>query len=90
MRHRYFYLSYFYLTLYILSLGVIATLAVANESDTKSKLLSLNLHDALQLALKKSPLLVEAKARINQAESDYASSLSALLPNVSGNVEQNR
>jgi len=63
----------------------------ANATDKVTyKKLKLGLSDAVDLALRKSPLLDEGQARIKESESNYLDTLSAVLPEISGEVSQSR
>lgn len=72
------------------ALWAIASTATAQVSETQTQPLSLDLRSAVELALQKSPLLSGAQATVKQSESEYLSSFSGYLPNVSGDVSQSR
>jgi outer membrane protein len=82
-----FYDCYLILSVMIWSLSFTAS---AEHLHRETKALKLDLKSAVILALEKSPLLSEAQAGVKISKSDYRSSLSAILPNVSGDVSQAR
>jgi outer membrane protein len=80
---------YCYLILSIIIWGL-SSPAGAGSPKTETKTLPLDLKGAVRLALEKSPLLSEAKAEVKISKSDYRSSLSAILPTISGDASQAR
>jgi outer membrane protein len=80
---------YCYLILSIILWGLDSP-ARPEDLHTETKTLALDLKSAVRLALEKSPLLSEARAGVKMSKSDYRSSLSAILPNISGDVSQAR
>ncbi len=80
---------YAYLIVSIIIWGLCSP-ASSEDLQTEPKTLALDLKGAVTLALEKSPLLSEARAGVKISRSDYRSSLSAILPNVSGDVSQAR
>jgi len=64
--------------------------AIEENIQTETKPLRLDLKNAVGIALEKSPLLSEALAGIKKSESDYRNSLAAILPNLSGDISQQR
>lgn len=81
------YYCYLIVSIMIWALGSPAS---SEELHTEPKTLALDLKSAVRLALEKSPLLSEARAGIKISKSDYRTSLSAILPNVTGDVSQAR
>ncbi len=73
-----------------MALWAIASTVAAQVAETQTQPLSLDLRSAVELALQKSPLLSGAQAVVKQSESEYLSSFSGYLPNVSGDVSQSR
>jgi len=82
-----------YCFIFIIVSSIICNLnssAVEENFQTETKLLRLDLKSAVEIALEKSPHLLEAHAGIKESESDYRNSLSAILPNISGDISQAR
>jgi outer membrane protein len=81
---------YYCYLIFSIIIWVLASPARPEDLHTETKTLALDLKSAVGLALEKSPLLSEARAGVKISQSDYRSSLSAILPNISGDVSQAR
>jgi TolC family type I secretion outer membrane protein len=95
LRHKVYKIDYHYIPkihpiILSMALWAIASTVAAQVAETQTQPLSLDLRSAVQLALQKSPLLSGAQATVKQSESEYLSSFSGYLPNVSGDVSQSR
>jgi hypothetical protein len=69
---------------------VVASAVTLQGSETKTESLSLDLNTAVQLALRKSPVLLGSQAVARRSDSEYLSSLSQYLPDISPDVSQGR